>query len=209
MTIIFKEEEAYQNINKIATLIKKGAIIIYPTETVYGLGCDAFNKNAYEKIIHLKKRENKKPMLLLIDSIQTALLLSSTNEELLKKINEEFWPGPLTTIVKANNNAPEWLITKDNKIAFRISSNKFVSFLMSELFTPIISTSANIANNAPCTTIEESYSQFYDNVDIYIDSGTLKGSPSTIIDISNLPAKIIRKGVISEQLIKQKLPFIF
>lgn len=209
MSILIEQEEAYQKIDEIARKIKEGAIIVYPTETLYGLGCDAYNENAYLKIVNLKRRIESKSMLILINSVQMGLSLTLDEKGLLTKVSDKFWPGPLTVVVKAKDNIPKWLTDENNKLAFRISDNSFANCLIDKLKSPLISTSANISGTMPCSTVSEAYSTFSENVDIYINAGVVSGSPSTIIDISELPAKIIRSGAIPEILIQQKLPILF
>lgn len=209
MSIIIKQQRAYQKIDEIARKIKEGNLIIYPTETLYGLGCDAYNENAYLKIMNIKIRAKSKSMLILINSVQMGLSLALDENNLLEKVADKFWPGPLTVIVKAKDYIPKWLTDEKSKIAFRISNNKFANALIDKLQSPLISTSANLSGTIPCRTISEAYFTFSDNVDIYIDAGTLSGAPSTIVDISQLPAKIMRNGAIPENIIRHKLPTLF
>jgi len=209
MSIVYKEIDAYQKIDEITNALKQGAIMVYPTETLYGLGCDAYNENAYNKLLEAKKRPSKKTMLLLISSLKMALNLANNKQKILRIIANQFWPGPLTVLIEAKPNVPPWITNEENKIAFRISNNKFTQLLIKKLNSPIISTSANISGSKPSNTISEAIEQFSDKVDIYIDAGKLESPPSTIIDISQLPAKIIREGLITKDLIIQKLPNLF
>jgi len=204
-TIISKIEtkEKFIKTVKIAVkIMKSGGLIIYPTETCYGIGCDATNTKAVKKIYKIKKREKKRDMTILVSSkrmIKKYVKITKKIEKLMKN----FMPGPLTIIAKRRKN--NFLANKGNTIAFRISSNKLATNLVKNLKKPIISTSANISKERPIYNIKKIIKIFDKKVDMIIDLGNLKKvKPSTIIDMSN-NENIIRRGPISREEILEIL----
>ena len=183
------------DIKKIVSVLKKGGVIAYPTETAYGLGADATNSKAVAKIFKLKKRKSK-PVLVLVHNekmVHKHFKLNKVAEKLMKKL----LPGPLT-LVCDKKNLPD-IIGKDSH-GFRISSNNFVKKLVKAFGKPIISTSANISGKPTLYRIDDVKKQFYGNLDIIVDGGDLKKRKlSTVFDTRKL--EVIRKGVVDQKKI--------
>lgn len=183
----------FQIIKNIVEELKKGKIIIYPTETCYGFGADALNKKAVMKIYKVKREPKKSNIIVIVDSIKTAERFGFIDNR-VKKIVKNFMPGPLTLIVKRKKVFPK-ITNKD--FAFRISSNKIASMIVKKLKKPLTATSANIHGNPSIYSAKEAIEMFYGKVDIIIDAGRLKKiKPSTIIDVKNEVPKLIREGPI-------------
>lgn len=196
---IIKQEEV--NIFEIVEAIKHGQVIVYPTETCYGLGCDATSKNAVEKLFKIKKRELVKTALVLIPDIETIKTFVDWTE-ILEKISQKYWPGPLTVVVKVKENIklPNGIVSSDGNIAFRISNHEFAGKLCAEFGGLLVSTSANITNMKSPYDIADVIKMFGDaefQPDIVIDSGVLPyQKPSTIIKVVGEKIEIIRQGEI-------------
>ncbi len=176
--------------------LRSGGIIIYPTDTIYGIGADATNDFAIEKIYHIKQRDSQKPLLILASSLEMVKHytknISSTTEELLKK----YWPGSVTFIFQANSLLPSSL-TLNNTIGIRIPNNIFCLDVINELRKPIISTSANISQQEGGTKIAEIQKDFFGKVNVIINAGDVENSlPSTVVDVSGKISKIVRQGVV-------------
>lgn len=186
-------------------IIKKGGVVICPTDTVYGLIADVENKTAVRKIFKIKKRLYKKPLPVFIKDLKTAKSLADINKK-QEKILKEFWPGKLTAVLKAKSfKLPEGIVSKDKKIGLRMPKYKLLNLLLGKLNSPLAETSANISGKKASTNIKEVLRQFKNGKyqpDLVLDAGNLKKSlPSTVIDMENL--KILRKGQISREEISR------
>lgn len=196
-----------QKTNKIIELskeiIKEGGIIIFPTDTVYGLLCDATNKETIKKLFKIKNRSFKKPIPIFVKDIKMAkklVFLNKKQENLLKK----FWPGKITFILKAKTKKfPKGILSKDKKIGLRIPNYKLLNILLEKLDLPLSGTSANISGKPESTKIKDILNQFKNKKllpDLIIDAGNLKPSlPSTVFDLTSF--KILREGAISKEKI--------
>ncbi|MHA1122642.1 MAG: L-threonylcarbamoyladenylate synthase [Candidatus Heimdallarchaeota archaeon] len=194
-----------ETINKAVEILEKGGIIVYPTETAYGLGCDSFNIQAIKKIFEIKTRPSDQPLSVIVDSLEMIEKIAFMQEN-AKLLIEKFYPGPLVIALKKKSLIPD--VLNKNRIAFRISNNEFVQNIVRKLGKPIVSTSANQTGykspysiDAVLETITEK------DVDLIFDAGLLeKNKPSTIIDfVMQSSPQIIREGAISAKEIFQTL----
>ncbi|MFC1588690.1 L-threonylcarbamoyladenylate synthase [Pseudomonadota bacterium] len=166
--------------------IRQGGIIVYPTETVYGLGCDPMNFDAVTDLNLLKQREAGKGLILLA---HTLALFDNYIEELpeidQKKIIDS--KQPTSWIVRAKDSLPDWLTNKQRTLAIRITQHPVVSALCQQLGQPIVSTSANPSGKKTCRNALEAHKYFHDKVDaILINDRPLSGQPSVIKRLDNL-----------------------
>jgi L-threonylcarbamoyladenylate synthase len=190
-------------IDEAAHIIKRGGIIIYPTDTIYGIGCDAFNKKAVGKIFRLKQRSEHNPMLILVNNIEVLMDLVDEMTPLALTLSKIFWPGPLTMIFKAKNNIHRLLRSEEGKIGIRIPDNRFCLKLIEECNTSIVSTSANISGQNTLNESDTLIDIFGDKVDLFINAGKLPSSPpSTVVDVSGKKLRIIREGAILVEELK-------
>jgi len=179
--------------------IKKGEVIICPTDTIYGLVADARNKEAVKKIFRIKKRKSQKAIPIFVKDVKMVKKLVQVNKNQEKFLNK-IWPGAVTVILKRKKDCelPKILFGREKTIGLRIPKYKLVNVLVKKLNRPLTGTSANISGKEDSSEIEKILSQFKNQKfqpDLVIDAGNLKKSkPSTIIDLTgNLP-KILRKG---------------
>lgn len=188
---------------KAVEILHSGGIIAYPTETVYGLGCDPFNEEAFLRLKTLKGREGGKPMLLIASSIHQVRQVAKSFEGLAAVLAERFWPGPLTMILQPSETAPPYLRGPGGGIAIRITSDRNASAIASGFGHPVVSTSANLAGEPTAVTISAVRALFGDAVDCYIGTDTpLQGLPSTILDVTADSVKVIREGAIPLNLLE-------
>ncbi len=174
-----------------------GGIIAYPTETFYGLAVDPYNSDALENLFTLKGRDEKEAISLIVKDIEMVREVTTEITDGAKELINRFWPGPLTLIFKAKPSLPRRLTAGGGTIALRVSSNEVADRLVTELGTPITSTSANPSGKAPATGAEDVLNYFEDKIDLLIDGGILRESePSTILDVTGALPKIIREGAI-------------
>ena len=190
-----------EGIKKASEIISKGGIVIFPTDTVYGIGCNPYNKESVEKIYKIKSRDIIKSVPVLTYSIKTAEKIVEF-DQFTKKIVEKFWPGPLTVILKVTDKKIKESLNLKNKIAIRVPDHKCTLELLKKC-NFLVGTSANISGDSPHTNPEECLKNL-ENYDIFVDGGMITGKgESTIIEIENKQIKIIREGYLTKDEILQ------
>lgn len=185
-------------IEQVADILKRGGVIGYPTETVYGLGCSAFDAQAVQRIIRLKQRNPSKAMILIAsDTVQVSELVMSIPDE-AEKLIENFWPGPLTIVFEASSRQKEFVFGQSHTIAIRIPDCIICLELIKETGFPLVSTSANISGQPASISAEQVADDFSTELDIIIDGGpSPQNIASTVVDITQKPPRIVRNGAIS------------
>ncbi len=200
------QPDSKNDIKKAAAIIRNGGIIVYPAETVYGIGCDPLNKEACMRIQLLKNREKPKTMLLLAYSLEQVEEMAGPLTGISGKLAQKFWPGPLTIIIKPQKKLPEHLTGFSGGVAFRVTSHPVAAALARESAKPLISTSANTSGMPPVLTYEKALSEFGNKVDMVIGSQhDLSGKPSTVVDCASGGLSIVRKGSITLSRLKGAL----
>ena len=184
-----------KEIERIVQVLKNGGIIVYPTETSYGIGADALNKKAVLKVHKVKMQSTSKPISIIVPSIEVAKKIGKMDND-AEKLVKKFMPGPLTLVVEKQKNVPSVLSKKT--IAFRISSNKTANAIAKKFNGAITATSANLHGEGPIYSFKKALRIFDGKVDLIVDAGNLpKSRASTIYDIAN--RKLVRKGNVSEK----------
>lgn len=182
-------------IDEAVKIIKNGGLVIYPTETCYGLAGNATDIKTIKKIYKIKKRSRKKPIPIIVSDLKTMKKYGRITKK-IKLLVKRFMPGPLTIITKKKKTIPDLL--NPNEIAFRISGHPIAALLVEGVGLPITSTSANMSGGPPLYKIEEVIKTFNKKVDMILDYGNLpKIKPSTYVDMKTDKPKIIREGPIS------------
>ena len=185
------------SLEKALKIIKKGGVIVCPTDTVYGLLCDATNKKSVERIFKIKKREKSKPLGIFVKDIKSAKKCAFINKN-QEKVLKEKWPGKFTFILKKKLNCGlSLLVGNKETVGIRIPDYKLVIEILKKIKKPIVQTSANISGQPAITKIKDVLSQFERaNIqpDLIVDAGDLpQNKPSKIIDLTNNKFKIIRR----------------
>jgi len=180
------------DVNKAAETIIKGGIVAYPTEAVYGLGCDPLNKTAVNKLSSLKNRKTTKGFILLASNWRQIESYIPPLTEKEKSPAMESWPGPTTWLFPAAKNTPSWLTGDSNKIAIRITAHPLAKELCEKTNKAIISTSANLSNQPAMRDYTTVINTFENKLDYILEGlvGDLD-NPTCIIDL--LTRKIVRK----------------
>ena len=183
-----------EGIEKTYEIIKNGGIVIFPTDTVYGIGCNPYNENAVKKIYKIKSREKIKSLPVLAYSLEIVKKITHI-DPFTEKIIEKYWPGSLTLILELTDQKLKKSLNLDNKIAIRIPDSKCTLKLL-EKCSLLVGTSANISGNSSYTNPDECLKNIK-NYDVFLNGGTItsKGE-STIIEIENEEIKMIREGVL-------------
>jgi L-threonylcarbamoyladenylate synthase len=181
----------------IASLIR-GDVIVFPTETVYGLGADALNPAAVERVFQLKGRNPDTPIPIIV--ADQAMLKDLVQEipPIARKLMEQFWPGPLTLVLPAAPGTPKQLLNRTGGVGVRISSELIATQLAQELGHPLTATSANPSGRQAAATIEQAQDYFAAEIEIFIDGGQLPSKiGSSIVEVIDDRIRIIREGEIS------------
>lgn len=185
--------------------IESGHAVILPTETVYGIFAKALDQSAVDHVYDLKQRPRDKAMNLNIASYQDILDYSSDQPVYLEKLVTAFLPGPLTIILKANRNVPNWINSGKSTVGFRSPDYSVTSHIIKET-GPLIGPSANISGDDSGKKFETIMTAFNHQVKGYSDDTALTGQDSTIIDISGDKATILRQGAITKDELLEKVP---
>ncbi len=181
-------------------------MIAFPTETFYGLGADAFNSGAVEKIFEIKQRSRTSPILVLVNSFTQASDLVENVPLQAWSLITCFWPGPLTLVFKASDKVPGILTAGTGKIGIRIPSDPLTRQLLKTVAVPLTATSANRSGAENPTTAQEVAQSLGDQVALILDAGpTPGGQPSTVVDVTTSPITILRKGQIPEEMLRESI----
>lgn len=190
-----------------AEVIQAGGIIVYPTETLYGIGCNAMHRRALQRVQDLKRRAEPKPILVLVRSKEDLKPLVQDVPETAEALMNAFWPGPLTIVLRASDTVLPELTQGKGTIGVRIPSCLICLRLLEFAGTPITSTSANLSGDTPLDTIASMRSVLTPGIDLYLDAGTLPPSkPSTVIDMTAGSPRILREGAVSAEAIRGFIP---
>lgn len=202
--INFENDIEYTKLKEVATAIKNGKVVVFPTETVYGIGTNGLDKKAIEKLYKLKKRPKNKPISLLVNNIDMINDIAEDITELEYKLINKFMPGPLTIILKKKNKIPNILTANSSTVGIRIPQNEIAIKLIEYAKVPLATSSANISGEASGINLKNIMKDFNDDIDYYIDGGFSKiGIASTVVQVFDGIPHILRKGVITIDDIKK------
>ncbi len=190
-----------------AAAIRRGELLVIPTDTVYGLAADPFCKAAVERIFHVKKRAKNQPLLLLVDRAERLPELIAEMPESLPKIAADFWPGPLTVILPAGPKIPKGIAAGTDTVAVRVPAAPLTRAIIGASGGVLTGTSANLSGEPPASTAAEATRQFGDSVYYIVDGGPApRRQPSTILDLSANNPRIVRRGSLPWTRLTSYLP---
>ena len=179
-------------------IIAGGGIVSYPTETVYGLGCDPFAPYSIERVMRVKGNR-KKPLPVLVKTLQDGQRIADFSEKAIK-LAEKFWPGPLTMVLKAKTIVPS-VLAPSGTVGVRSPKHPICLSLLGLCSGCLIGTSANQTGKTPATTAEEVVRDLGDRIDMVVDGGkTMLGVASTVIDLSS-NFVVLREGPIPQEVL--------
>ncbi len=199
MSYIYKidPDESLNGLIEATKIISEGGIVAFPTESFYGLGVDATNSHAINKVFQIKKRDRNLPILILISSLRDLPRYAVHIPSRAKRLGKKFWPGGLTMVFQASPVLSSALTSNTGKVGIRISSHPIANAISKSLNVPITATSANISGMAPCIKADQVVEWFNNGVDLILDGGETQGKhPSTILDVTIDPPLIIREGIV-------------
>lgn len=207
---INKLHESLETINEAVNVIKNGGAVVYPTDTIYGLGVNALNPEAISRLFKIKQRPLEKAVPVIVNSIEMTRKIAYIDykkDEALKKI----WPSPITVILQKKDTVPDILTGMKDTVGVRIPNSKLAKILVSSLGAPITATSANISGEEPSLDIQkiiDRFRQVNDKPDLILDAGILPPSePSTVLDLSGQKPKILRIGPVKREQLLDILSF--
>lgn len=180
-------------INKAVSVLKEGGVIIYPTDTVYGIGCDIFNKEALERIFAIKNDGNSKLLSFVCSDLKDIARYARVSDYAYRTMRH-LLPGPYTFILPAAKLVPKKLWSKRKTVGIRVPNNNITLKLVEELGNPVISTSTTNRRGDVIYDPLEIKNIFNSQVDLMLSMGPLMGEPSTVVDLSEDGPEIIRKG---------------
>lgn len=180
-------------ISRVVDCLKQGGVIIYPTDTTYGLGCDIFNRKGVKKIYQIKQRDPRKPFSFICADLSDVANYAQVSNFAFKTMKRNL-PGPYTFVLEATRIVPDLLTTKQKTVGIRIPQNPIALAIVHELGHPLVTTSANVSGETTLTDPAMINDLMGKTVDIVIDGGVLLGDPSTVIGLIDDQVEILRQG---------------
>lgn len=177
----------------LAGILSKGGVGVLPTDTLYGLVAVALSKKAVMRVYRLRKRAPEKPCIVLIGSLEDLRLLSIKPSERIVGLLKKMWPGSVSIILPCVSKKLSFLHRGTNTLAVRLPKKRALRSLLSRV-GPLIAPSANPEGKKPAETLKEAREYFCDRVDFYVNGGTQKGKPSTLVSVKNDRLRVIRQG---------------
>lgn len=183
-------------IKQCSDVINSGGSVVYPTETLYGLGVDVFNNEACSKVFSIKGRDLNKPLIVHIANVDDVFMVADNVSDDVLKLMKKYWPGPLTIVLKKSKNISD-IVSKSNTVGVRMPDNNIELEIIRSAGVPITGTSANLSGNNGIIDPLIALKEMGDRVDVVVDGGVCKiGKPSTIVDLSGDEIKLLREGAI-------------
>jgi L-threonylcarbamoyladenylate synthase len=184
-------------VREAARCIRGGGVIVYPTETVYGIGCDPWNRAAVELVQGMKRRSRERAMLLLADSRRMVEDRFGSLDPLSALLADAFWPGPLTLVIRPSVVCPDYLFGPSGGVAVRVTAHPLCAEIIREFGGPILSTSANISGQPPVVTFEDARELFGSEADMILEAREpVTGTPSTVVDATSGTIRCVREGAL-------------
>lgn len=187
-------------IRDIARVLAGNGVIVYPTDTFYGLGAKCFSQKALHRIFEIKKRPGFKGLPVLVSDLEMAKGMTAGLPPVFYALASRFWPGPLTIVLKAASHLPAELVGPGRTIGIRLPAVPWLQALIRETGVALVTTSANISGEGEIDSAQEVIRVFKGKVDLIVDGGqTPGGKPSTVIDLTGEKPILIREGVLGKK----------
>lgn len=203
--IVFKENNI--DLEVIRNKLNNDGIIIYPTDTVYGVGASIDSLKGLHRIYEAKERDFKSPLIALLSKteyIEKIAIIDKEKKEIIEKLAKEFWPGALTIILNKKDSVPDIMVSGGETVGIRIPALKLAQDIIESVGGILPTTSANISGEKTPKSFEELSENFKERVDVIVDGGKSPlGIESTILDLTKTFPKIIREGAIKKETIEK------
>jgi tRNA threonylcarbamoyl adenosine modification protein (Sua5/YciO/YrdC/YwlC family) len=193
MLDINKDNPQQRLIDKAVKCMKQGGVIAYPTDTMYGIGCDIYNKKAIKRIYQIKQRDKKKPFSFIccdLKNVSQYCLVSNSSYRLMKKC----LPGPYTFVLQAMKVVPKIMMSRQKTVGIRVPDNNICKELVTGLGNPMLTTSAMLVKDLAPSEAYEVEDVLANQIDLIINGGTVYPSPSSVISLINDDIEILREG---------------
>ena len=201
--IDLKDKERYDEIEYAANIIKQGGLVLFPTETVYGIGANGLDEKAVRKIFEAKGRAQDNPLILHVSNFDMVQDICKDINELEYKLMDAFWPGPFTIILSKKEIVPSVVTGGLDTVAIRMPANKIANSLIKYANIPIAAPSANISGRPSGTCLEDILDELGPKMDCIIDGGRCDvGIESTVVKVENNSVRILRPGGITKEQIE-------
>lgn len=202
MLVVDSKKPKRKIIDKAVKIIKAGGLIVYPTDTVYGLGTNALNSQAVLRVFDVKNRPLDQALPLIVSGLEMAEELASVTEE-AKRLAQAFWPGALTIILKKKPVVPSVVTGGKLGVGLRAPNHAVPTIITKMSGLPLTATSANKHGGVNPIDVREVLNQLEEGIDLILDGGRTKvGISSTVIDLSRIPPLIVRKGPVTKEMIE-------
>lgn len=188
---------------KIIEELKKGHLVIMPTDTIYGIIGDATDEKVIKKVYDIKERSYEKPLLILVSNEKMLKELVTEIPDRIQQLMNDYWPGPLTILFKKTDNVSPLLTANSEYIAIRIPNDERLIHIMNTLNKPLISTSANISSHEVITNTNQIEPRMREKIDYIVDGGTINKASSTLIKVENDKIQILRAGELAKSLLRE------
>lgn len=202
----WKEKINNVELEDVIKVLRNNGIIIFPTETVYGIGGNALSNNVVDKIYKIKERPREKALNIMLSDKDKIESYAQIVSDLEKKIIDKFMPGPITIILKRKKNFGDYFTSNNDTIGIRIPEHEIIKEILEKVDFPLIAPSANVTGKESGTKILNIVKDFKDKVEIIIDGGNIKsGLPSTIVQVVDNEIKVLRQGIITKEEIYRRI----
>lgn len=192
---IHPENPQEDRIKRTVNVLESDGVVVYPTDTIYGIGCSIYSKKGIDRIQKIKGRDASKQFSILCADLKDLSQYARNVNNSAYKLMRRILPGPYTVILQASREIPRLMQSKKKTIGIRVADHAICQAIVTSLGVPIVTTSANRSGEAPGLNpylIEENFGNL---IDLYIDGGDVEMSPSTVIDLTEEPFKVLREGL--------------
>ena len=187
------------DVSEAVVALSKGELVVYPTDTLYGIGADVYNEVAVRKVFEIKKRPLSNPLPIAVSDFEMLEKVAYVDDKAMR-LADFFLPGKLTLVLKKKDVISDVVTAGGDKVAVRIPGNKVALELLSRFGGPITATSANVHGMETPSVINEIRMQFKNQgISVYLDTGRVAGKPSTVVDVTGETVRVIRVGEITEK----------
>lgn len=190
---MYEENPQPRAIRLAVDTLRAGGLIVYPTDTIYGLGCDLHNRKALQKIFRIKQMDEKSPLSFISPDLSDVSQYAKVGNRAYRLINKHL-PGPYTFILPAKKEVNRYMLYRRRHIGIRVPDSNVCRALTRELGNPVISTSVPLWRETVLNSGEAIHEYFEKNIDLVLDIGTLVSEPSTVVDCTDEEFSILRQG---------------
>ena len=194
-------------IREASQVLSRGGLVAFPTDTLYALGANALDPRAIERVLAVKGRQHGKPLSVLLPSAILAGEMAAELPETVRALMKAFWPGPLTVVLRASGKVPPVLVAASGTVGLRVPAGALARSLLAAFGGPIIGTSANKSGGADPGDARAVQKAVGGQIDLILDGGRVTlGIPSTVIDCTSEPARILREGAVARSELARAIP---